>query len=186
MAGDASPSPQRHLDTADEFQYSSPTTDAQCRGRPRSRGRSGGHSGSSCRGASRGCSGSRSRSTERARGSFSSQPRFTSRPRNVSSGPTRSRSRTPTTSNSKNLTLSWADKARGRSESPRGDESNCGSPHASELDEMRRANEQLRKENAQLKHEIRTLAAEMAEIRKLVSSPPFGAARSSSGHHGYV
>ncbi|KAL3255145.1 hypothetical protein MRX96_046684 [Rhipicephalus microplus] len=37
MAGAASPSPQRHLDTADEFQSSSPTTDAQRRGRPRSR-----------------------------------------------------------------------------------------------------------------------------------------------------
>ncbi|KAH8023768.1 hypothetical protein HPB51_016663 [Rhipicephalus microplus] len=172
MAGAASPSPQRHLDTAEEFQYSSPPTDAQCRGRPRSRGRSGGHSGSSCRGASRRCSRSCSRSTERARRSSSFQPRFTSKPWDVSSGPTRSRSHTPTTSNSKNLTLSWADKARGRSESPRGDESNCGSPHASELDEMRRANEQLRKENAQLKHEMRTLAAEMAEIRKLVSSPP--------------
>ncbi|KAL3174909.1 hypothetical protein MRX96_010938 [Rhipicephalus microplus] len=31
-------------------------------------------------------------------------------------GPTRSRSRTPTTSNSKKPTLSWADKARGRRE----------------------------------------------------------------------
>ncbi|KAL3190583.1 hypothetical protein MRX96_039669 [Rhipicephalus microplus] len=129
MAGAASPSPRRHLDTADEFQSSSPTTDAQRRGRPRSRGRSGGRSGSRCLGASRGCSGSRSRSTERARGSFSSQPRSTSRPGNVSSVPTRSRSRTPTTSNSKRPTLSWADRARGRLESPRGDKSNCGSPH---------------------------------------------------------
>ncbi|KAL3211551.1 hypothetical protein MRX96_052009 [Rhipicephalus microplus] len=56
--------------------------------------------------------------------------------------------------------------------SSRGDESNRGSPHASELDKMRRANEQLRKENAQLKQEISRLAAEMAEIRKLASSPP--------------
>ncbi|KAL3226881.1 hypothetical protein MRX96_024601 [Rhipicephalus microplus] len=69
----------------------------------------------------------------------------------VSSGPTRSRSRTPTTSNSKKPTLSCGDKARGRCVSPRGNEWNRGSPHASELDEMRRANEQLRKENAQIK-----------------------------------
>ncbi|KAL3171998.1 hypothetical protein MRX96_040651 [Rhipicephalus microplus] len=34
MAGAASPSPQRHLDTADQFETSSPTTDAQRRGRP--------------------------------------------------------------------------------------------------------------------------------------------------------
>ncbi|KAL3193833.1 hypothetical protein MRX96_000121 [Rhipicephalus microplus] len=101
-------------------------------------------------------------------------------------GPTRSCSRTPTTSNSKKPTLSWADKARRRRESPRGNESNRGSPHASELDEMRRANEQLRKENAQLKQEMSRLAAEMAEIRKLASSPPFGAACPNPGHHGYV
>ncbi|KAL3194070.1 hypothetical protein MRX96_046132 [Rhipicephalus microplus] len=107
-------------------------------------GRSGDRSGSRHRGASMGCSGSRSRS----------------------------RSRTPTTSNNKKPTLSLTDKARGRRESLRGDESNRGSSHASELDEMRRANEQLRKENAQLKQEMRRLAAEMAEIRKLASSPP--------------
>ncbi|KAL3176225.1 hypothetical protein MRX96_010545 [Rhipicephalus microplus] len=47
MAGAASPSPQRHLDTADEFQSSSPTTDAQRRGLPPSRGRPGSRSGSS-------------------------------------------------------------------------------------------------------------------------------------------
>nr|XP_037291384.1 myb-related transcription factor, partner of profilin-like [Rhipicephalus microplus] len=172
MAGAASPSPQRHLDTADEFQSSSPTTDAQRRGRPRSRGRSRGRSGSRHRGASKGCSGSRSRSTERAQEISTSQPRSNSKPGHVSSGPTRSRSRTPTISNSKKPTLSWADKARGRRESPRGDASNRGSPHASELDEMRRANEQLRKENAQLKQEMSRLAAEVAEIRKLASSPP--------------
>nr|XP_037290555.1 serine/arginine-rich splicing factor 2-like [Rhipicephalus microplus] len=112
MADAASPSPKRHLDTADEFQSSSPTTDNQRRGRPRSRGRSGGFSGPRRRGASKGCSGSRSRSTERARGSSTSQLRSTSRPGPVSSGPTRSRSRSPATSNSKKPTLSWADKAR--------------------------------------------------------------------------
>ncbi|KAL3176086.1 hypothetical protein MRX96_010786 [Rhipicephalus microplus] len=133
MAGAASPSPQRHLDTADEFQSSS---------------------------------------TERARGSSISEPRSKLRPGLVSSGPTRSRCRTPTISNSKNPTLSWADKARGRRESSKGDESNCCSAHASELDEMRRANEQLRKENAQLKQEMSRLAAKMAKIRKLASSPP--------------
>ncbi|KAL3211084.1 hypothetical protein MRX96_036655 [Rhipicephalus microplus] len=37
---------------------------------------------------------------------------------------------------------------------------------------MRRANEQPRKENAQLKQEMNRLAAEMTEIRKLASSPP--------------
>ncbi|KAL3195480.1 hypothetical protein MRX96_045653 [Rhipicephalus microplus] len=172
MAGAVSPSRQCHLDTADEFQSLSPTTAAESRGRPRSRGRSGGRSGSRHRGASKGCSGSRSRSTERARGSSTFQPHSNSKPGHVSSGPTRSRSRTPTTSNSKKPMLSWADKARGRREPPRGDESNRGSPHASELDEMRRANEQLRKENAQLKQEMSRLAAEMAEIRKLASSLP--------------
>ncbi|KAL3233369.1 hypothetical protein MRX96_048408, partial [Rhipicephalus microplus] len=169
MAGAASPFPQRHLDTADEFQSSSTTTNAQRRGRPRSRGRSGGRSESRRHVASKGCSGSRSRSTERARGSSTSQPRSNSKPGHVSSGPTRSRSRTPTTSNSKKPTLSWADKVRGRRESPRGDESNRGSPHASELDEMRRANEQLRKENPQLKQEMSRLTA---EIRRLESSRP--------------
>ncbi|KAL3225357.1 hypothetical protein MRX96_049245 [Rhipicephalus microplus] len=34
MAGAASPSPQRHLDTADELQFSSPTTDAQAQRTP--------------------------------------------------------------------------------------------------------------------------------------------------------
>ncbi|KAL3254527.1 hypothetical protein MRX96_054166 [Rhipicephalus microplus] len=92
-----------------------------------------------------GCSGLRSRSTERARGSSTSQRRSTSRPGHVSLEPTRSRSHTPTASNTKKPTLVWADKARGRRESSRGDELNRGSPHASELDEMRRANEQLRK-----------------------------------------
>ncbi|KAL3190294.1 hypothetical protein MRX96_019828 [Rhipicephalus microplus] len=172
MAGVASPSPQRHLDTADELQSSSPTTDAQRRGRPCSRRRSGSRSGSRHRGASKRCSGSRSRSTERARGSSTSQPRSNSKPKHVSSGSTRSRSRTPTTSNSKKPTLSWADKARGKRKSPRGDESNYGSPHANELDEMRRANEQLRKQDAQLKQEISRLAAAMVEIRRLASSPP--------------
>ncbi|KAL1417829.1 hypothetical protein MTO96_006086 [Rhipicephalus appendiculatus] len=174
MAGAASPSPQRHPDTADELQASSSTADVQRRGRPRSRGRSGGRSGSRGRGASKGCSGSRSRSTERAhsRGRSASQPRSSSRPRHDSSGRTRSRSRTPTTPRSKKPTLTWADKTRGGRESPRGDDSPRGSPHAKELDELRRANEQLRKENAQVKQEMSRLAAEMAEIRKLASSPP--------------
>ncbi|KAL3224763.1 hypothetical protein MRX96_026351 [Rhipicephalus microplus] len=109
--------------------------------------------------------------------SSTSQLRSKPKPGHVSSGPTRSRSRTSTTSNSKKPTLSWADKARGRRESPRDDESNRGSPHASELDEMRRANEQLRKENSQLKQEMSRLAAEIAEIessrpRPLRRSPP--------------
>nr|XP_037272812.1 serine/arginine-rich splicing factor 2-like [Rhipicephalus microplus] len=111
MAGAASPSPRRHLDTADEFQSSSPTTDAQRRGRPRSRGCSGGRIRSRHPGASKGCSGSRSRSTECARGSSISQPGSNSRPGHVLSGPTRSHSRTPTTSNSKKPTSSWANKA---------------------------------------------------------------------------
>ncbi|KAL3174952.1 hypothetical protein MRX96_010975 [Rhipicephalus microplus] len=136
MAGAASPSPQRHLDTADEYQSSSPTTDAQLRRRPYSTGRSGGRYGSRRRGASMW---------------------------DVSARASGTRSRTPTTSNSKKLTLSWADKAGGRRESPRGDESNRGSPHVSELDEMRRANKQLRKENAQIKQEMSKQAAEMAE-----------------------
>lgn len=161
MAGAASPSTQRDPDTADKFQASSSTADAQRRGRPRSRGR----------GASRGRSGSRSRSTERAhsRGRSASQPCSSSRPRHDSSGRTRSRSRTPTTPKSKKKpTLSWADKAREGRESPRGDDSPRGSPHAKELDELRRANEQLRKENAQVKQEMGRLAA---EIRRLASSP---------------
>ncbi|KAL1484351.1 hypothetical protein MTO96_050048 [Rhipicephalus appendiculatus] len=54
MAGAASPSPQRHPDTADEFEASSSTADVQRRGRPRSRGRSGGRSGFRGRGASKG------------------------------------------------------------------------------------------------------------------------------------
>ncbi|KAH7984755.1 hypothetical protein HPB52_023713 [Rhipicephalus sanguineus] len=72
----------------------------------------------------------------------------------------------------KKPTLSWADKAREGRESPRGDDSSRGSPHAKELDELRRANEQLKKENAQFKQEMSRLAAEMAEIRRLASSPP--------------
>ncbi|KAL3201237.1 hypothetical protein MRX96_012724 [Rhipicephalus microplus] len=69
-----------------------------------------------------GIRGSRFRSTERARRSSTSQHRFTSRLGQVSLEPTRSRSRTPTTSNSKKLTLSWADKFLGGRESPRGNE----------------------------------------------------------------
>ncbi|KAH6926783.1 hypothetical protein HPB50_022168 [Hyalomma asiaticum] len=100
-------------------------------------------------------------------------PRSSSRPRHDSSGRTRSRSRTPTTPKSKKKpTLSWADKAREGRESPRGDDSPRGSPHAKELDERRRANEQMRKENAHVKQEMSRLAAEMAEIRRLASSPP--------------
>ncbi|KAH7977091.1 hypothetical protein HPB51_027053 [Rhipicephalus microplus] len=104
-------------------------------------------------------------------GSSTSQPRSTSRKWHVSSGPTRSRSRTPTICNSKTPTLFRACKARERRETTTGDESNQGSPHASELYEMRRANEQPRKENAQLKQEMSRLAAEMTKIRKLASSP---------------
>ncbi|KAL3218040.1 hypothetical protein MRX96_050886 [Rhipicephalus microplus] len=112
MAGAGSPSPQRHPDTAYEFQFSSDTTNLQCRGRPRSKGHLGGHSVSRRRVASRGRSSSLSKSTERARGSSTSQPRSSSRLGNVSSEPTKSRSRTPTTPSSKNPTLSWADKAQ--------------------------------------------------------------------------
>ncbi|KAH7941781.1 hypothetical protein HPB49_017446 [Dermacentor silvarum] len=40
-----------------------------------------------------------------------------------------------------------------------------------ELEELRRANDSLRKENAQFKQEISRLAAEMAEIRRLARAP---------------
>ncbi|KAL3224364.1 hypothetical protein MRX96_026628 [Rhipicephalus microplus] len=173
MAGAASPSPQRHLDTADEFQSSSPTTDAQRRGRPPFQGTLARPLRIQAPWCLQGMFRLALQVDRTCPGNFhfsaSLQPQ---KPGHVSSGPTRSRSRTPTISNSKKPTLSWADKARGRRESPRGDASNRGSPHASELDEMRRANEQLRKENAQLKQEMSRLAAEVAEIRKLASSPP--------------
>ncbi|KAL3182712.1 hypothetical protein MRX96_034620 [Rhipicephalus microplus] len=87
-------------------------------------------------------------------------------------GQTRSPSHSPTSSNRKKPTLSWADKTRGGRESHRGDEASRGSPHAIELDQMRRANKQPRKENTQLKQEMSRLAAEMAEIRRLASSLP--------------
>ncbi|KAL3209196.1 hypothetical protein MRX96_009382 [Rhipicephalus microplus] len=186
MAGAASPSPKRHLDTADEFQSSSPTTDNQRRGRPSSRGRSGGYSGPRRRGASKGCSGSRSRSTERARGSSTSQLRSNSRPGPVSSGPTRSRSRSPATSNSKKPTLSWADKARGRRESPRGDESNRCSPHANTSVALhrpsgtkRRAVENTQEEEvvhllSELKVSFVNLQATSAKIQEAVSHPKVG------------
>ncbi|KAL3211085.1 hypothetical protein MRX96_036656 [Rhipicephalus microplus] len=93
MAGAASPSPPHHLDTADEFLFFHPPRALRTEKAPRSRGRSGSRSGSKRHGASRGCSGSRSRSTERALGSSTSQPRCTSRPGHVLSGPIRSRSR---------------------------------------------------------------------------------------------
>ncbi|KAH7941308.1 hypothetical protein HPB49_011983 [Dermacentor silvarum] len=41
-----------------------------------------------------------------------------------------------------------------------------------ELEELRRANDSLRKENAQFKQEISRLAAEMAEIRSMERAPP--------------
>ncbi|KAL3184494.1 hypothetical protein MRX96_031785 [Rhipicephalus microplus] len=85
--------------------------------------------------------------------------------------------------------LCWADKAQERRESSRGDESNRGSPYTSELDEMRRANEQLRRENAQemIEQEMIEQASRgdggdnKARIFAL-----FGAARPNPGHHGNV
>ncbi|KAL3212922.1 hypothetical protein MRX96_051784 [Rhipicephalus microplus] len=150
-------------------------------------GRSRGRSGSRRRGASKGCSGSRSRSTERARGKFhfsaSLQLKAGARFVGADQGPAPARPPPLTARSRRSPGPTRPEEER---ESPRGDESNRGSPDASELDEMRRANEQLRKENAQLKQEMSRLAAEMAEIRKLASSPPFGAARPNPGRHGYV
>ncbi|KAL3243680.1 hypothetical protein MRX96_020119 [Rhipicephalus microplus] len=71
MAGASSPSPQRHLDAADEFQSSSPTTDVQRRGGPPLRGALG--------------------RLLRIQAPW---------PEHASSGPTRSRFHTPTNSNS--------------------------------------------------------------------------------------
>ncbi|KAL3184010.1 hypothetical protein MRX96_006324 [Rhipicephalus microplus] len=152
MAGAASSSPQRHLDAADEIQDAAPDPGAMVPPRDvpaRAPGR-------------QNVPGEvpiLSLAPTQSRGTF----------RRGRPGPAPAR---PTPLTARSRRSPWADKARERRESPGGDELNRGSLHASELDEMRRANEQLRKENAQLKQEMSRLAAEMAEIRKLASSPP--------------
>ncbi|KAH8009222.1 hypothetical protein HPB51_013411 [Rhipicephalus microplus] len=109
MAGAASPS-RNITPTADEFQASSSTTDAQCRGRPRSMGHSEGYSGSRHHGASRdvlACAPGRQNGPEKLH--FASLLHL--KPGHDLSGPTKSRFRTLTTSKSKKLTHSWVSKA---------------------------------------------------------------------------
>ncbi|KAH6941972.1 hypothetical protein HPB50_026066 [Hyalomma asiaticum] len=150
MAGVASPSTQRHPDTADEFQTSSSTVDAQCRRRP--------------------------------------APGATVPPGDVPA-PAPGRQNGPI---HRDAPLPCLAPAPGRGMAHRGGpgrtparppplraRSSRRSPgparpekEVKELGKLRRANEQLRKENAQVKQEMSRLAAEIAAIRRLASSPP--------------
>ncbi|KAL3188015.1 hypothetical protein MRX96_004251 [Rhipicephalus microplus] len=68
--------------------------------------------------------------------------------------------------------LTWADRARGNQAQASNSQDSHDPRLTNELKELRRANDSLRKENAQFKQEISRLATEIAEIRKLALKPP--------------
>ncbi|KAL3191727.1 hypothetical protein MRX96_059613 [Rhipicephalus microplus] len=76
--------------------------------------------------------------------------------------------------------LTWADRARGNQEQASNSQDSHDPRLTNELKELRRANDSLRKENAQFKQEISRLATEIAEIRKLALKPPAPPAATSS------
>ncbi|KAL3246382.1 hypothetical protein MRX96_017845 [Rhipicephalus microplus] len=108
-------------------------------------------------------SGSRGRSTSRTRSGSSNRPR----------------SNTPSGGKGKSY-LTWADRARGNQEQASNSQDSHDPRLTNELKELRRANDSLRKENAQFKQEISRLATEIAEIRKLALKPPAPPAATSS------
>ncbi|KAL3188877.1 hypothetical protein MRX96_003033 [Rhipicephalus microplus] len=76
--------------------------------------------------------------------------------------------------------LTWADRARGNQAQASNSQDSHDPRLTNELKELRRANDSLRKENAQFKQEISRLATEIAEIRKLALKPPAPPAATSS------
>lgn len=139
--------------------------------RSRSRGRSMSRRGSKSRSAPR----SRPSSPSPARSG--SRGRSTSRTRSGSSN--RPRSNTPSGGKGKSY-LTWADRARGNQAQASNSQDSHDPRLTNELKELRRANDSLRKENAQFKQEISRLATEIAEIRKLALKPPAPPAATSS------
>ncbi|KAH7941793.1 hypothetical protein HPB49_017578 [Dermacentor silvarum] len=118
---------------------------------------------------------SRSRSASRSRPMSHSPARSSSRGRSKSGtgsdSSNRPRSKTPTGGKGKS-SLTWADRARGNQTQASNSQDSHDPRLTNELEELRRANDSLRKENAQFKREISRLAAEMAEIRRLALTPP--------------
>ncbi|KAH7982334.1 hypothetical protein HPB52_004097 [Rhipicephalus sanguineus] len=106
-----------------------------------------------------------------------SRGRSTSRTQSGSSN--RPRSNAPSGGKGKSY-LTWSDRARGnQAQAPHSQDSH--DPRlTNELEELRRASDSLRKENAQFKQEISRLATEIAEIRKLALKPPAPPAAASS------
>ncbi|KAH8025118.1 hypothetical protein HPB51_003896 [Rhipicephalus microplus] len=127
--------------------------------------------------------GSKSRSAPRSRPSSPSPARSGSRGRSTSrtrSGSSnRPRSNTPSGGKGKSY-LTWADRARGNQAQASNSQDSHDPRLTNELKELRRANDSLRKENAQFKQEISRLATEIAEIRKLALKPPAPPAATSS------
>ncbi|KAL3219066.1 hypothetical protein MRX96_030695 [Rhipicephalus microplus] len=76
--------------------------------------------------------------------------------------------------------LTWSDRARGDQAQAFNSQDSHDPRLTNELKELRRANDSLRKENAQFKQEISRLATEIAEIRKLALEPPAPPAATSS------
>ncbi|KAL3240246.1 hypothetical protein MRX96_047918 [Rhipicephalus microplus] len=128
--------------------------------------------------------GSKSRSAPRSRPSSPSPARSGSRGRSTSrtrSGSSnRPRSNTPSGGKGKSH-LTWADRARGNQAQASNSQDSHDPRLTNELKELRRANDSLRKENAQFKQEISRLATEIAEIRKIGAQTA-----GSSGRHEFV
>ncbi|KAH7979506.1 hypothetical protein HPB49_009670 [Dermacentor silvarum] len=129
--------------------------------------------------------GSRSRSASRSR-PISPPPVHSSskggfKSRTGSGLSNRPQSKTPTGGKEKS-SLTWADNARGNQTQAFNSQDSHDPRFTNELEELRRANDSLRKENAEFKQEISLLAAEMAKIRRLALTSPAHqpAARSSA------
>ncbi|KAH7937234.1 hypothetical protein HPB49_009268 [Dermacentor silvarum] len=135
----------------------------------RGRRRSSSRGQSTSRRGSRSRSASRSQPTSPSRAHSSSRGRSKSRTGSESSN--RTRSKTPTSSKGKS-SITWADRVRGNQTQASNSQDWHDARPTNELEELRRANDSLRKENAQFKKEISRLAAEMAEIRRLAHTPP--------------
>ncbi|KAH7934082.1 hypothetical protein HPB49_021218 [Dermacentor silvarum] len=147
--------------SSDQQASSSPSL--RGRRRSRSRGRSTSRRGSRSRSASRSQPMSPSRAHSSSRGR--------SKSRTGSDSSNRTRSKTPTGGKGKS-SLTRADRVRGNQTQASTSQDLRDARLTNELEELRRANDSLRKENAQFKQEISRLAAEMAEIRRLALTPP--------------
>lgn len=158
---------QEQLPTPSIVRSSDPRTSSSPSVKGRRRSRSRGRSTS--RRVSRSRSASRPRPMSHSPARSSSRGRSKSRTGSDSSN--RPRSKTPTGGKGKS-SLTWADRARGNQTQASNSQDSHDPRLTNELEELRRANDSLRKENAQFKREISRLAAEMAEIRRLALTPP--------------